>query len=708
MLCSITVFAPSVFAVKDANNGKTITTENGRIDPVTVTHVNPIYEDVVEEPAVNHSKTASLLRSSGTSSDVSEVDYLTTKESVGEEIREDMVARQELITVYYKTSEYSDAVGEAIMEDCFEIALEHTGIPTEGDYLRWQYSGWYAELSGYTRGGVSYLTIVYDVAYFTTLDQENAVDAAVDNVLARSEIANAASDYEAIKAIYDYICDNVVYDDVNSDSYLLKHSAYAAVIDKTAVCQGYALLFYRLALEKEIDARLISGDAGGPHGWNIVKIGNRYYNLDSTWDAKLKPYGYPYQYFLLCDNRFDIDHTRDVEYDTEAFNNQYVMATDDYSGEVEYDLADISEMKIYLSYTTTAYNGTEKKPKVTIPGLEEDIDFTVKYSDNINPGTAIVTIRGIGDYKGETQKNFNISVPPGWNRIDGDWYYYGKNGKALTGWLQQAAWYYFDTDGKMVTGLQTIGGQKYYFDKSGVMKTGWQKIDNTWYYFTPSGAAAKGWLQQGVWYYFNADGEMLTGLHIIGGNKYYFDSSGAMKTGWIMTGGSWYYFTTSGAAAKGWLQLGAWYYFNADGIMLTGNQTIGGQKYHLLNSGAMYTGWLTEDGAWYYYGGNGAVKGWLRVGGAWYYFNEECRMLTGLQTIGGQKYYFDSSGSMKTGWIMTDGNWYYFMSSGAAAKGWLQQGSVWYYLDDEGRMLTGEQTINGKTYVFNNSGVWIR
>lgn len=62
------------------------------------------------------------------------------------------------------------------------------------------------------------------------------------------------NDYENTKAIYDYLCQNITYgnDNLNDDTYLLKYTAYAALINKTAVCQGYAVLLYRLLLEEGI------------------------------------------------------------------------------------------------------------------------------------------------------------------------------------------------------------------------------------------------------------------------------------------------------------------------------------------------------------------------------------------------------------------------------------------------------------------------
>ena len=100
--------------------------------------------------------------------------------------------------------------------------------------------------------------------------------------------------------------------------------------DGTAVCQGYSLLFYRLALELGVDARFIGGytDDGEPHAWNIVKLGDEYYNLDSTWDA-----GYDeseYKYYLRGSDFFDEEHLRDPEYVTDQFYNEYPVPEYDF------------------------------------------------------------------------------------------------------------------------------------------------------------------------------------------------------------------------------------------------------------------------------------------------------------------------------------------------------------------------------------------
>ena len=59
------------------------------------------------------------------------------------------------------------------------------------------------------------------------------------------------------------------------------------------------------------------------------------------------------------------------------------------------------------------YNGKAKKPAVTLKlagvTLQKGTDFTVKYSNNTKVGTAKVTIKGKGKYKGTLTKTFKIN-----------------------------------------------------------------------------------------------------------------------------------------------------------------------------------------------------------------------------------------------------------------------------------------------------------
>lgn len=281
----------------------------------TVVFINPLYEDTITPEALN--QTVKEKKSD------SEPVYETSIAKLGEQMREKLVHRQKNMTFYYQASDYN----EDVMTDIFNEAIRHTGVPNEGDYLRWQYAGWEGKISGDMKDNTYFLTLSYTFTYYTTAKQEAKVDTAISNIRKELELAGK-NDYAKLQAIYGYICSHVRYDDEheNDANYKQKYTVYAALFDHTAVCQGYALLFYRLALEEGIDCRFISGIGNGEnHGWNIVKLGRYYYNVDATWDAGETQY----TYFLRCDASFP-DHLRGTDYANKAFRKAYPMDTMDY------------------------------------------------------------------------------------------------------------------------------------------------------------------------------------------------------------------------------------------------------------------------------------------------------------------------------------------------------------------------------------------
>lgn len=284
---------------------------------ITETYINPLYADEIRESDLASPDEASAIAT------YANEEYTDSVEEAGAKIREGMKQREESIVIYFQAPEYS----KELLVEIANQALVHTGNPTEGDYLRWQYGSWTSSTSYYTKDSTDYMTITYTYTYYTTSEQEAAVDEKVDEVLTDLDVTNK-NDYQKIRATYDYICEHTVYDydNLEDDEYKLKYTAYAALIDGKAVCQGYALLFYRLALELGVDSRLISGTGnGGAHGWNITELNDVYYNLDITWDAGESEYSY----FLKCDANFK-GHERDEEYATEEFYASYPMAEEDY------------------------------------------------------------------------------------------------------------------------------------------------------------------------------------------------------------------------------------------------------------------------------------------------------------------------------------------------------------------------------------------
>ena len=236
-------------------------------------------------------------------------------------VREQMVKRQENISLQVSNVEYE--VLKHVSQDARKYFNRCSG--QEGDALRHALAYGKFSYSGNT------VNCQYNVQYYTTAEQEAELTRAVTEVLNSLNLGGKSS-YEKVKAIYDYICTNVTYDyeHLNNSDYKLQYTAYAAMCNKTSVCSGYAELFYRMCKDAGLSVRIVAGigDDGrsrGRHAWNIVKIGNSYYNVDATWDSNNNSY----QWFLKAGNNFKW-HYPDEEYTTEEFNAEFPMASEDY------------------------------------------------------------------------------------------------------------------------------------------------------------------------------------------------------------------------------------------------------------------------------------------------------------------------------------------------------------------------------------------
>ena len=251
----------------------------------------------------------------------------------------------------------------------FPVVFQHNSAdPTGGDYLTYNVYAWYAGAS-YTNGQ---LAVSFVFVYYADAAQEEATAKAAEDIISTLNLTGK-SDYEKVKAIYGWLCDNVKYDykNLNDRTYLLKHSTYAALVQHKAVCQGYATAFYRLALMAGLDARVITGtgfggydaeggELWGPHGWNIVKLDGRWYYLDATWDASYSE-AEEWAYFLrasLMNHRLDDDGEAVVELynmsPTDYDPNAVRKGSGDLNGDDKLDITDVQLLYTYLTTGSTA------------------------------------------------------------------------------------------------------------------------------------------------------------------------------------------------------------------------------------------------------------------------------------------------------------------------------------------------------------------
>ena len=301
--------------------------------------------------------------------------YHTSIESAAQELRVEMARHASDIMIGFYSEEEMD---ESIMNDLITAAEEHTGSPKEGDSIAGSYFSANAYWTEYEKDEDGYYaTFLFRFYWLTTPEQEELLDERTDEIILSMYESDAFSDYEKISYLYRYLCSHVVYDDLNEDLvkeeiYDLPFTAYAALVNGRAVSKGYALAFYRLALEAGIDCRVISGTLGKEdHDWNIVQMEDLYYNVDSTLDAGEDSW----QYFLRCPDRFT-DHIRDEEYAAAEFENAYPMSSEDFEtpeGKVIRDNGLVFEIN-WMAAKLTGYEGTPET--VVVPSAVQGYPVT--------------------------------------------------------------------------------------------------------------------------------------------------------------------------------------------------------------------------------------------------------------------------------------------------------------------------------------------
>lgn len=274
---------------------------------------------------VPYAKANGEIQSFNTSKEASR-EILSTKKQVSEAIKKGLLARKKRIQVSMKYSVLKKIKDMNAFLDEIEMSDDKT-TAKDADYLKYSIKQWYMKTT-WIEGGDATLTL--DVVYKCSSEEEKKLDKAIKNAIKTLELTDK-TDYEKVKAIHDYIINNVSYDIT-----LQRNSAYDALIEGFAVCEGYAMAAYRMFTEAGLEARIISGVGNDvPHAWNIVKVDGKWYNIDLTWDDPVTNTGesmLTYDYFLKSTKDFS-DHKRNAEYKTDEFLKEYPISKTSYTVE---------------------------------------------------------------------------------------------------------------------------------------------------------------------------------------------------------------------------------------------------------------------------------------------------------------------------------------------------------------------------------------
>ena len=287
-------------------------------------------------------------------------------------------------------------------------------------------------------------------------------------------------------------------------------------------------------------------------------------------------------------------------------------------------------------------------------------------------------------------------------------------------------WHYKDASGKDLTGPQTIDGVKVYFRDSGVQVKG----EFTWdghYYDKDSGALVTNKFVDSYssTYYLDENGNKVIGPKEINGAWYYFDQYGEQVKGRFASDNR--YYDENGKqvdfGTNCYFELnGEWYYAGNDGAILKGPQTIDGVKVYFNQGGVQVKGYFvrndTNNKEHYYDKDSGALvtNNYVIAYDNYthqnerYYVDEQGIRVKGAKTINGKQVYFTYDGRQVFDNFGDDG--YFYDQDGnrvdLGTNRYVQIKGNWYYIGNDGKILTGEQTIDGAHVYFGYKGIQVK
>ena len=265
----------------------------------TVNEVVTFIEEVVNEPApviAPISNSAVVPVDSQTQAELKEV--VTTVEELSESIYYYASRYETQFSINYKGD---TAQTEPMIQQAYDLIEQRDpylfGHLSDRN-IQFSYTSHWAELN-------------FNQQYLTTYEQERLVNGKVQAIL-ESVDTTTMTDYDKVKFVNDYIVQNTVYSQATTAS---AHSAYAVLFESKGVCQGYALLAYKMLKELGIENLYVTGQvAEGGHAWNLVQLEGAWYHLDTTWNDPLpdRGNGVRYDYFLVSDGQLQQDHAWDM------------------------------------------------------------------------------------------------------------------------------------------------------------------------------------------------------------------------------------------------------------------------------------------------------------------------------------------------------------------------------------------------------------
>ena len=302
-------------------------------------------------------------------------------------------------------------------------------------------------------------------------------------------------------------------------------------------------------------------------------------------------------------------------------------------------------------------------------------------------------------------------------QIDGSTYHFAKDSGQITRNAfasdKMGNWYYFGQDGKALTGKQIVDNFTLYFYPNGVQaKDAFVILDgNTYYFQKDSGQLVSNryWSDdEGNWYYSDKDGRLLIGAQTVDFVNVYFYDDGVQVKGDFAPNGHYYDKGTGALVTNRYVEKdGKWYYVNDKGDKLIGAQTIDGVEVYFDKDGVQAKGIFANADHFYDKDTGAAVRDQIvEVDGKRYYVGPDGRKVySGTHIVHGEEVNLIVGDGHQAFGEFTghgdSGDYIGFDGKKVTKAGFVKtKDNHWYYLDGKGGKLVSVQVIDGELYYF--------
>ena len=145
------------------------------------------------------------------------------------------------------------------------------------------------------------------------------------NKLAVNLKLTEGTEFEKVKRVHDFVCNNIVYEYDGTDmsdpvKVITSHNIIGVFAHHSAQCEGIAKAVKVLLNAVDVKCIVVSGKATtdegrtSEHAWNIVNIEGTPYHVDVTWDIGASSKGETaYDYFNVTDAQIMRNHKTEVK-----------------------------------------------------------------------------------------------------------------------------------------------------------------------------------------------------------------------------------------------------------------------------------------------------------------------------------------------------------------------------------------------------------